>query len=90
MISFIFSFEIIIIFISDLRLFFWIAASVVYAAAVNPNDTKTFLGNGLSSFLINGKATFINGPKNPNFWFITFSVVPFNKFPIFFRDFHCY
>ena len=34
------------------KMFFGIAATVADAAAVNPNDIKTFLTNGLSTFLI--------------------------------------
>ena len=33
----------------------------------------------MSTFFINGKTTLINGPRNPPFWFITFSAVPFNE-----------
>ena len=32
------------------HIFLWIAASVADAAAVNPNDIKTPLANGLSTF----------------------------------------
>ena len=41
MISFISSLEVIYVVIPDPKIFFWIAASVVDAAAVNPNDIKT-------------------------------------------------
>ena len=37
---------------SDLKIFFWIAASVAEASAVNPNGTKTLLANGVSIFLL--------------------------------------
>ena len=40
------------------------AASVVAAAIVNPNEIKTFLGNGISTFFIKGKPFFSNGPKS--------------------------
>ena len=33
------------------------------AVAVNPNGIKTNLANDVSTFFINGKPTFINGPK---------------------------
>ena len=33
-----------------------------YVAAVNPNDIKALLANGLSIFFINGKPVFINCP----------------------------
>ena len=41
----------------------WIAASVAGAAAVNPNDIKMVLLNGLSTFSIEGNPIFSNGPK---------------------------
>ena len=33
-------------------------------AAVNLNSIKTLLANGLTLFFINGKRTFINGPRS--------------------------
>ena len=33
-------------------------------AAVNPNGTKTLLGNGETVFFIKGKLNFINGPRS--------------------------
>ena len=36
----------------------WIAAFVTDAVAVNQNDIKTILGNGLSKFAIKGKRIF--------------------------------
>ena len=42
----------------------WIAATVVDAAAVNPNGIKTVLANGLSTFFIKGNPNFSNGPKS--------------------------
>ena len=50
--SFISSFEIINVVVPDPKIFFWIAASVAYAADVNPNGIKTVLANGLSTFFI--------------------------------------
>ena len=47
--------------------------------------TKTFLADGVKTFLINGKDMLVNGAKtlsNPPFWLI-FLVVPFNKIPLF-------
>ena len=38
-------------------------ASVVEAAAVNPNITKTLLANVLSTFFMNGKAFVFNDIK---------------------------
>ena len=43
MISFISSLEIISVIIPDVKVFFWIAASVADAAAVNPSGIKTFV-----------------------------------------------
>ena len=73
---FISSFEIITAFIPDPKIFFWIAASVANAAAVNSNGFKTLLANGLSTFFIKGNPVFSNGckclPRNPldcpNLW----------------------
>ena len=45
------------------HIFFWIAASAADAAFVNPKVTKTLLANDISTILINGKATFVNGAK---------------------------
>ena len=50
----------------DPRTFSWIAAD---AAAVNLNDTKTLLADGVSKFFINGKPADINDLKN---WEILF------------------
>ena len=38
-------------------------SSVANAAAVNTNDIKTLLANGLSTYPINGNSVFINGPE---------------------------
>ena len=42
--------------------FLWVPAST---AAVNPNYIKILLANGWSTFFINGKPTFTNGPRRP-------------------------
>ena len=51
--SFISSSEIINVVKPDPKIFWWIVASIVNAAAVNPNGIKTVLAYGLSTFLIN-------------------------------------
>ena len=43
---------------------FWIAPFVTDAAAVNLNGTKTLLAYSLSTFPINGKLIFSDGPKS--------------------------
>ena len=71
------------------KFFFWIAASVAGAAAVNPNGTKALLANGVTTSFINGKSVVINGLRklrNPASWLLTFLVVPFNKIPLFSKD----
>ena len=69
--SFISSFEIIIVLMPDPKTFFWIAPSVAKAATVNLNGIKTPLANGLGTFFIKGKPDFSNGlkilPKNPDY-----------------------
>ena len=52
-ISFISSFEIISVVLSDKNIFLWIASSVATATAVNPNKIKTLLASGLSKFSLN-------------------------------------
>ena len=49
---------------SDPKIFLWIVAYVADAAAVNPNSTKALLASGLSTFPINDKPVFSNGPKS--------------------------
>ena len=61
MISFTSPFSVVI---PDSKVFFWIAASVADAAAVNPIGIKTVLANGLSTFSVKGKPVFSNGPKS--------------------------
>ena len=63
MLSFISSFEIVCVVISDPNIFLWIAASVADAAAANPNVIKTLLANGLSTFPATGNQFFSNRPK---------------------------
>ena len=65
MISSISSFKIINVIIPEPKIFFWIAASVADAAAVNANGIKTLSANGQSTFFIKGKPGFSNGPKTP-------------------------
>ena len=62
MISFIFLFRIIDVVLPDPSIFVWIATST--ADAVNPNDIKTLLANGLSTFPIKDSPCFSNGPKS--------------------------
>ena len=50
--------------IPDPKSFFWIAAFVADATAVNPNGIKTLSANGLSTFFIKGKPDFSNGPRS--------------------------
>ena len=57
------SFKIINLGIPNLNVFLWIAASVAYAASVNPNGIKTLLANGLSTYPIKDKPVFSKGPK---------------------------
>ena len=68
MISSISSLEIIYVVIPDPKSFFWIAASVADAAAVNPNGIKSLLASVFSTFFIKWKSVFSNGlwnlPKN--------------------------
>ena len=46
------------LFIIIIIIIIWIAAFVADAVAVNQNDIKTILGNGLSKFTIKGKPFF--------------------------------
>ena len=64
MASFIASFEIIIVSLLDPNIVLWIAASVANAAAVNSNDIKTLLANGLNMFFIKDNPNSSNGPKD--------------------------
>ena len=88
-ISFTCSHESINVVTPDLNTVFWIAASVADAAVVNPKRTIALLANVVSTFFINGKLTFIKGPRklsNPSFWLIIFPLVPFNKIPLFSKE----
>ena len=64
MISFIYSVKIINVVVPDSNIFWWIAASVAVADAVNPNRVKTLLANGLNILFIKGNPVFSNDPKN--------------------------
>ena len=62
------------------------AVSVSETAAVNHKVTKILLSDEVTTFLINGKPTYINGLRklrNPPSWIIIFLVVPFNKILLF-------
>ena len=63
----------------DPNIFLWIPASVADAAAVNINEIKALLANGLSTFFIKGNLVFSNGPrslpKNPPGWTILWNWV---------------
>ena len=59
MISFISTFEIINLVILDPKIFFLKAASVIVAAAVNPNGIKTLLANSVSTFFLKGKPVLV-------------------------------
>ena len=52
MISYISLFEIVSVVVPDLRIFFWIIASVAAIPAVNPNGGKTLLARDVSKFFI--------------------------------------
>ena len=56
--------KIISVVIPDPKIFFWIAASVVDAAAVNPSSIKALLAHDLSTFFIKDKPLFNNGPES--------------------------
>ena len=45
------------------NIFSWIDSFVAYTAAVNPNNIKAILANGLSRFPIKGNPVFSDGPK---------------------------
>ena len=47
-------FEIVNVVIPDLKIFFWIAACIADAGAVNSNAIKILLANVLSTFFIKG------------------------------------
>ena len=66
MVSYVSSLEIISVAVTDPNFFLWIAASVVDATVVNPNDIKTLLANSFNKFF---NPFFSDGlkslPKNP-------------------------
>ena len=63
--SFIFSFEIFRVVFAESCIFFRIPATITEAAAVYPNEAKTFFTNGTAIF-INGPANLLNNDrKNP-------------------------
>ena len=59
MISFISTFEIINVVILGPKIFFLKSASVIVAAAVNPNGIKTLLANSVSTFFLKGKPVLV-------------------------------
>ena len=63
-ISFISSSQIINVVLPDRDIFLCIAASVPDGAAVNLNDIKTLIANGLSTFPIKGSPVLSNVPKS--------------------------
>ena len=63
-ISFISSFAIIIVVMSDPKISFLIAAFVADAATVNPNAITRLLANGFSTFFIKDKSIFSNVPES--------------------------
>ena len=76
--------------VQDLKMFFWLAASVTDASvAVNPNGNKMLLDNGVSSLFNNGRPTVINGQRklrNFPFWGRVLLVALFNKIPLYFKN----
>ena len=68
------------------KVFFWIAASVTDAVALNPKGTETNLVKSVSTGFIKSKPVFTKEPRklsNLPFWRVIFLVVPFNKITIF-------
>ena len=63
-ILFISSLEIVNTVTPDPNIFLRIAACVIIAAAINPNNIKTLLANGLRTFPIKGNPVFCNGAKS--------------------------
>ena len=64
MISFTSSLEFITVILLDPTISLWIGAFIADAAAVNPNEIKTLLASGFSTFFILDNPVFINGPKS--------------------------
>ena len=46
------------------KIVLYISASAADAAAVNPNEIKTLLANGLITLVINGNPVFSNEPRS--------------------------
>ena len=66
--------------------FFWIAAFIADAAAVNPSGITILLATYVSRFSINSKSAVINGLwklRNSPLWQLIFLVVSFDKTPLF-------
>ena len=63
------SFDIIRAAVPEPKIFLFFPSSATHAAAVNPNDIKTLLANGIITIFINVNPVFRNGakilPKNP-------------------------
>ena len=59
---------------SDQKIFIWKAASLAEGAAVNPNDIRTLLVDGVNTFFINDKLNLIKWAKK------------LNKLPLFSQD----
>ena len=49
--------------VTNPKSFLWIPGSAADTDVVGPNVIKTFLAKDWSTFFINNKQTFINGPK---------------------------
>ena len=65
----------------DPNIFWWVAASVTDAPALNPNGIKTLLANGLSTIFTKGNPVFSNGPKRlVNTWLSCFMQLSFWQF----------
>ena len=67
--TFISSFDIISVFVPELKVILCLPASAADAAAVDPNGIKILLANTLITFFINDNHAFYNGsrslPRNP-------------------------
>ena len=71
------------------KIVFWRAVSIADATVVNPNNTKRFLANDVSTFFIIGKPTEINDLRklrNSRLWLLIFLVVAFSKTPPFSKE----
>ena len=75
--------------VPDPSIFFRKYTLVADHSAVNPNDIKTLLANGVSTLFINTKPALANEARifsNPPFCVLIFLVVPFNEISVFFKD----